>query len=489
MNKLKYILIISIIISSFVELQAKNRTKAIIKDNMNISYKYFPSKSYSLYQALSNGMFYGRLRTNSYFHKWEKEVKGERENNYAIAVGGSLIYKSAPYNGLSLGLGLYTSQLPSSLNMSKNKIQYLENGLDFFNKRVVHDESLSYSDYSLNVLGQAYLSYRFRNNGVKVGRQLYESLFTSSDDINMIPNSFDGISWLNKSLRQTSIRVAYFTSQKLGSNQSSHDVITYKDKNGNIWRNNNDRAIHKGLTYQNFKANNKDTNHALIIADLKSKIFNNSTFKLGFLALPDVLQDFIFEADYNIKLDKSWSLTPAIRYFNQMDSGGGDIAGSTNLDGRYITGYYSSVINSLDSSLFAARVDLKHPEGYLRVGASFVDDKADIIAPWRAFPTDGFTRAKGRYNWYSNTQSLMIEGMYKLPNSKLYAKYIIENYDEDKDVLSDSKIVQIDFLKNFQAFPNLYMKICTTFTKDYPKSTDKADLSYNEYRLEFNYLF
>ncbi len=489
MDKLKYILIISIIISSFVELQAKNSTKAIIKDNMNISYRHFPSKASSLYQALTNGMFYGRLRTNSFFHTWENEIKKEQEDSYVVALGGSLIYKSAPYNGFSLGLGLYSSQLPSSLNMSKERIKYLENGLDFFNKTLINDTTLAYSDYSLNVLGQAYLSYRFKNNGIKIGRQLYESLFTSSDDINMVPNSFDGISWLNKSLRRTSIKVAYFTSQKLGSNQSSHDVITYKDKNGNIWRNNNDRAIHKGLTYQNFKAHNKDTNHALIIADMKSKIFNNSTFKLGFLAIPEVLQDFVFEANYNIKLDDEWSIIPAIRYFNQMDSGGGDIAGETNLDGKPLTGYYSSVIGSLDSSLFAARVDLKHPKGYIRVGSSFVADKADIIAPWRAFPTEGFTRATGRYNWYSNTQSLMLEGMYKLSNSKLYAKYIIENYDEEKNVPSDSKIVQINFLKNFQSFPNLYMKICTTFTKDYPQSTDKADLSYNEYRLEFNYLF
>ena len=373
--------------------------------------------------------------------------------------------------------------------MSKNRVKYIENGINFFNKRVVFDKSLSYSDYSLNVLGQAYISYRFKKNGLKIGRQLYESPFTSSDDINMIPNSFDGISWLNKSLRRTSIKLAYFTSQKLGSSQSSHDVITYKDKDGNSWRNNSDKAIHKGLTYQNFKAHNKDTNHALIIANIKSKIFNNSTIKMGFLSVPKVLKDFIFEADYNIKLNNSWSIVPAIRYFNQLDSGGGDITEATNLDGKYIQGYYSSVIDSLDSSLFAARVDFRHSKGYIRLGASFVDDKADIVAPWRAAPTEGFTRATERYNWYSNTQSLMVEGVYHFSNAKLSAKYIIENYDEDKNVPSDSKIIEVNLLKHFQTIPNLYIKAGTTFTKDYPQSTDKADLSYNEYRLEFNYLF
>ncbi len=489
MNRIKYILIILISISTLGELNASNNTKAIIKDNMNISYRKFPAKANSLYNALSHGIFYGRLRSNSIYHSWKKEKDNERKDNYAISIGGSLIYKSAPLHGLSLGLGLYTSQLPSSLNMPKNRLEYLENGLDLFNQTLIHDQSLSYSDYSLSSISQAYLSYRFKNNGIKIGRQLHESVFTASNDINMIPNSFDGVSWLNKSLIRTNIRFAYFTSQKLGWSQSNHDVITYQDKNGNSWGNNSDKAIHKGLTYQNFKDHNKKTNHVLIFADLKSKIFQNSTFILSFLAVPQVLQDFVFEADYNIKLDSDWSIVPAIRYFHQMDDGGGDIAGVTNLSGKSLNGYYSSVMGSLDSSLFAARVDLKHPLGHIRLGSSFVSDEADIIAPWRSAPTEGFTKARGRYNWYSNTQSVMIEGMYKLPNTKLYAKYIIDNYDEDKNVPSDSKIVQIDLIKKIQSIPNLYMKMSSIFTKDYPHNEDKEDLSYTEYRLEFNYLF
>jgi len=165
------------------------------------------------------------------------------------------------------------------------------------------------------------------------------------------------------------------------------------------------------------------------------------------------------------------------------------VAGYTNLSGKEAVGYDADVANSLDSWLLAARLDLLMPQkqGFFRLGYSQIADKADILAPWRGFPTGGFTRAMAQYNWYANTKTYMARAAYKFtPNFDVSLRYAIQDFDDDKvNVQGDSTIWHLDTVYKFS--PEFYMKTRVGIVDADIKNGN--DVSYNEYRLEFNYLF
>ena len=257
------------------------------------------------------------------------------------------------------------------------------------------------------------------------------------------------------------------------------------------WGNNDDSAIHKGLSYQSFVDAGEDTEHDLILADFQTKYFDNLKLNFSFLQVPGIVQDIVAEAHYKIKFNNGWAVRPGIRYFYQMDDGGGEVAGYTTLNGKEAVGYDSGVQTSLDSSLLALRTDLIMPnkKGFFRLGYSKVEDKADILAPWRGFPTGGFTRAMAQYNWYANTETIMLRGVYKLtPDFKASVRYAIQDFDDNKlNIAPDSTVWHLDTW--YDISPQLQLKTRLGVYSADTDDTAKFDNSYNEYRLELNYLF
>jgi len=84
--------------------------KHSLKCTMVHLYDELPEEAESIAEMFSEGIFYGRLRFNTFGLKWEEEIDNEREN-YAIgAVGGSMIWKSATMNGFGMGAGAYMTQ-------------------------------------------------------------------------------------------------------------------------------------------------------------------------------------------------------------------------------------------------------------------------------------------------------------------------------------------------------------------------------------------
>jgi len=307
----------------------------------------------------------------------------------------------------------------------------------------------------------------------------------------MIPNTFDGIAVNAKIAKKTQVRFAFFDNQKLRDHDETHDVITFKDSNGDSWGNNDDAATHKGLTYEKFVNAGEDVDHDLIIADFQTKYIDNLKLNFSFLQVPGVVKDVVLEANYKVGFDNGWAVRPGVRYFYQMDDGGGVVAGYTSLNGKEAVGYDGDIQTSLDSSLVALRTDLIMPnkKGFLRLGYSKVEDKADIIAPWRGFPTGGYTRAMAQYNWYANTETIMLRGVYNFnPNFKASLRYAVQDFDNNKlNISPDSTIWHLDTW--YDISPQLQLKTRLGIYSADTKDTAKFDNSYNEYRLELNYLF
>ena len=91
-----------------------DETKRILRNDMTEVYRMLPEETASLSDVFRKGVFYGRLRMN-YFY-WDYE-EGILHDPTGFALGGSLIYKTAPYAGLSVTAGFYTAQNLGLLDM------------------------------------------------------------------------------------------------------------------------------------------------------------------------------------------------------------------------------------------------------------------------------------------------------------------------------------------------------------------------------------
>ena len=70
--------------------------------------------------------------------------------------------------------------------------------------------------------------------------------------------------------------------------------------------------------------------------------------------------------------------------------------------------------DSVDGGAWMARVKVAKGPYDVTFGYSQILDEADLIAPWRGFPTGGYTRSMAQYNWEANTASWMVKAGFDL---------------------------------------------------------------------------
>jgi hypothetical protein len=492
MNVLKICMSTILLIALATSAQATlTNDKITLKPNMTVIYNELPEEANTFGEIFTNAVPYIRLRTNMFYFDWENDTENSRlKDHRAMGIGGSVVIKTAPYAGVSATVAGYTSQNPGWFREDYQDVGFVKSGKDTFSRYNVRNDG----DYGMTVLGQAYLQYDIGKTSVIAGRQLFESVFTKSNDTKMIPNTFDGVSLINKSIPKTTIKLAYFTAQKLRDHTKSHDVIAFNSTDK--WAQNDDAGVNRNLTVDRIG----DTNE-LIIASVTNKSIKNLKVNLSYAMVPDVLSNITLESHYTIPISKNWKIVPGIRYMQQFD----DLDANynvANLLGRF-DGYSLGDRKSLDGSLIAVRLDIKNKAFLGRIGYSKIADDADIVAPWRGFPTGGFTRAMGQYNWFANTKTYMFRAGYDfgkaniLPGFSVMARYAIQDTDDSKyGVLGDSDVIHIDVRQNIGK--NLELKFRMgivnydtgiTGIKDDGTMFEKKDLSYNEYRFELNYFF
>jgi len=479
--------------------------KRSLKGNMMEVYNVLPGKADTFTDMFAKGIVYGRLRVNSFNWDWKNDDTAQTKNkdNRALGLGGNLIYKTASYYGLSATAGLYYTDEPfPGERMSKADIGYLKAGKDTTSRYNVSQ----LGTYGFATVAQAYLQYDISKTSFVAGRQIFESFLTKSNDTKMIPNTFEGYSFTTKELPDTRIRGAWFYQQKLRDHQTFHDVITFKDAYGESWNNNDDSAVHKGLSYANFRQAGEDVTHSLIVADIQNKSIKNLQLDLTYGGVPGVVSSLTGEINYAVPVG-GWTITPGARYMQQMDDGGGKVGGAS-LKGTLVDWTSGSAVfndtlgystpDSLDGSLWMARLVAETGPLKMMVAYSAVADEADIVAPWRGFPTGGYTRAMAQYNWYANTKTTAAQVNFNFDKAKLVSglsamvRYAMQDFDEEKQaagVQADSNILHIDLIENIKAVPGLEAKIRVGLVdaKDREAGYDKD--SYNEYRFELNYLF
>ena len=468
--------------------------KRKLKSNMNEVYIVTPENVDNLSDMFKQGLFYGRLRFNSFAFQWKDELeingKSLRKDHAVGGLGGSVIYKSAYLNGFAFTAGLYTTQAFGTLD--DNEAYLYKGGKGLLSRYDLINEGKQ----NMTSFAQAYLEYRNKNLSLKAGRMIFESFLTASNDTKMIPNTFEGATLSSSYLPGTIVKMAYLTQQKLRDHSTFHNVLARADLPDDdlfyIYSESDDPGMHLGLTES--KLNERGISDRLIIIDGKNNSIENLIIRMNYTAVPELISSAMIQADYKFDVGNMFVI-PALRYMQQFDEGAGKIGGA-NL--KTITEGYSD-LDSLDSWLFGARVDVRQDAWKLRFGYTKIADKGDLIAPWRGFPTGGFTRAMAQYNWYANTKTYMVRADYdfdkagSVPKLKAFIRYAIQDFDDTKPgvIFADSNVFTLDVLKEIESIPNLYLKFRMghIFGDAQTGEIKKLDPSYDEARFEINYLF
>ncbi|HIQ07152.1 MAG TPA: porin [Thiotrichaceae bacterium] len=126
-----------------------------------------------------------------------------------LAVGGKISYKTKAYRGVSAGGTFYTTHQVGSID---------DNGLFL---------SSSNDDYS--ILGEAYLNAKLGKTSIKVGRQEVDTPFADTDDVGMIPNTFEGLVISNSRLPHTTLIGAHLSRW---AGVDSDNIEKFGDMNG-----------------------------------------------------------------------------------------------------------------------------------------------------------------------------------------------------------------------------------------------------------------
>lgn len=127
-------------------------------------------------------------KTNGYVRLgYQNDTKG----NVDLAIGGKLHVETKEWNYLSAGLSFYTTHIIGGLND--------EAGVPFFGS----------NNQSYSILGEAYIKWKFKNTLMKIGRQELDTPYADTDDVGMVPNTFEAALIQNKDIENTTVTAAY----------------------------------------------------------------------------------------------------------------------------------------------------------------------------------------------------------------------------------------------------------------------------------------
>ncbi len=536
-----------------------------IKANYIVDYTKVPGEVESFMDMFSEGHMYGRLRSSNILFNWVESNPAGVGGSQGIAggpaaipggggagaasgnrdtriqgVGGSFVFKTGSYKGFTSTIGYYglTPLTKSTVDGAGGRFNARNSNL----MRTRRDGTSA----GINTFAEANINYHVGKTDVKVGRQIIEGNLLATNDAFIIPQVFEAIIVENKDLPDTKVRLGLVTGQKHRDHQEFHTLIAVGDFDNrggatgisgsgtqasplvvNAANNprrdrtafEDDGGRHAGLTLANIaKAKNAGSaatfNPAMLYSTAENKSVSNLQLNGEFIGLQGFFNTAMFEGNYKADLGAGWTLTPGIRYINQMDAGAGAIGGAS-LTGRATTDANQAnrgsndvalsrtmVVSSgtaaanataqsngranaraaqlgrdsytaaenVDAHLTMARLVLaKGPLG-VSLARSQVGNKADIIAPWRGFPTRDYTRAMGMVNWNANTATNMLRvdfdfGKAELvPGLKAAVAYTTMDYDDNKVMVgtvafTDRNHQFLDIIKEFKSLPNMDFRL------------------------------
>lgn len=441
-----------------------------------------------LASAFKEGKFDGRLRAQYFVTDWDDESKYSATG---FAVGGSLIYKTAPLYGFSFGTGLYTTQNPGGWTDAEDG-KYANTSKDLFARGP--GSAYSYGD-GYAVLAQAYLQYDIAKSKATAGRFLMTNPWITPNDTKMIPIAVEGIQIKSNDLANTTIQIDYADKIK----ERGMDYFGNMADTGDT-----PDAIKAYYTTTYSTAGTHGDAPDVVIAGVTNRSVDNLELQGWVMHWPDLVDQGLIEANYAIEAGDA-IITLGGRFVQQNDQGAGAIIKPLTNNG--------DSDNSIDSYLWALRAITNYGPAKLLLSTSHTDDGADMIAPWRGFLTQGYTRSMTQTDWNADTDAYKVQFDYDFnryvsglsafisysyydrnPVKKPYQSMTNRSFQNgdttqwnmDIAYKCSGSLKGLEFLARFMDQNNEIDNIKTDGTVD-PTAT--LDTSNREMRLEANYRF
>lgn len=350
--------------------------------------------------AFKDGKLDGRIRAQYFNTDWDKNGgnwgTAADMDGKGLSVGGSLIYKTAPLYGVSAGAGFYTVQ--NVTGTQKNANARNTTALDLFSRGpgTATDFGKGYS-----VLAQAYLQYDISKTSLKAGRFLMTNPFVTPNDTKMIPIAVQGASVLIKEIDNTAIMVDYATGIKERGMDNFQNMANTGDTPDAI--KNYYHTAYTGTT----PGYGKEDAAAVSIFGVKNTSIKGLELQGWVMNWPDIVRQYVAEANYGMKFS-DFGLAFGGRFFKQIDQGAGGIIRPKSGDSIYTptaTKFKGDDNDKVDTYMYALRAISTYKQAKLLLAYSKTAKSGDLLAPWRGFPTEGYTRSMTQTDWNANTKA------------------------------------------------------------------------------------
>jgi outer membrane porin, OprD family len=402
-----------------------------------------------LASAFKEGKVDGRIRAHYFYTDWDKNSDWDKGSGIysskpdvdskGMAVGGSLVFNTAPVYGVSAGLGAYTTQSVGQLTQVKNGAVSGEakntTASDLFARATNGQGAQTEYGKGYAVIAQAYMQYEVSKSSVKAGRMLMTNPFINPNDTKMIPLAIQGASAVVKEIDKTVIVFDFANKIKergmsyfggMADTGDTPDAIkNYYNTHYTATSNSTVTGSFKDINGATVSASYINTfgQHdapSVYVIGAKNTSVKDVELQAWVMKWPDIVTQGLIEANYNTKLG-AFGLNLGARYIKQYDNGAGDIIrpgtgdsvyGALGATGLSPTGSKATEVqkkgdsdNSVDTYMYAVRAVVAYEAAKLLVSYSHTDKGGDLIAPWRGFPTDGYTRAMTQTDWNANTKA------------------------------------------------------------------------------------
>lgn len=427
--------------------------------------------------AFKEGKWDGRVKFQYFFTDWDDNSASGKNGKdaSAAAVGGSINYKTAAFKGFSMGAGIYTTQNFFNITDPEDGIT-ATTSKDLF----LRDPGAKYGD-GFTTLAQSYLQYDISLSKVKVGRFLVTNPWITPNDTKMIPISVSGVDIVMSEIPNTVVQFDYINKIKERGESFFGNLTTAGDVPTKI-----------ASYYLTHDASN------VAILGIKNKSIDDLELSAWGMYWDDIVAQGLAEANYAFELGDEAIVTLGARYIKQFDKGAGDIIQPMGAAATH----NGDTDNSIDTDAIMARAVINYRNAKILLSASKTSNDGDLIAPWRGFPTDGYTRSMTQTDWNAGTKAykigldcdwgnIFLEG---ITTSLSYAHY---NRNEtkkpyqkmtDRDYQNgDTDQYNLDIIykpsKSYE-FKARFMDQKNDETTAYPKNSSNREM-----RLEANYYF
>ncbi|NOQ29514.1 MAG: outer membrane porin, OprD family [Helicobacteraceae bacterium] len=412
----------------------------------------------SVATMFKDGKVDGQIRSFYIDRAYEGGISSTHRNG--LAVGGKLRYETASLNGLSAGVGFYTTQKVAS-SPTVDKTLFNSNG----------------DGYSL--LGEAFLKYEIGNTILKGGRQKLDTPLAGSDDARMVPNLFEAYLAINNDLADTTLIAGHVTAFAPGSFANAYNggalgaTAGYTAVAGNT-------AKHQGdFTNMGEWAIGENTSGVSVVSATYSGIENVKLQAWDYYAW-DILNAIYLQADASFK---TGSITPyvAAQYIGESEIG-------------------DKKLGDVDSTFWGAKAGAKYSNFNAYVAYSNQSDNTSAavnggtITPWGGMPA--FTQGMvTRHMFLAGTKATKVAGSYNFKNLgtnlSVTAYYVSFDMDTNNGYTDTTTATEPGF--DIKYYPttvkNLQLRFRGNFPRDFKHTANSQSVDWNEYRFIANYNF